>query len=71
MFSIALKNKFNMVLLNICLVLMSMSALLQKIDSAPDRPSTSSASFSLDEQTNPLYYYYYIEGNHHFEYSNK
>jgi len=57
-----------MVLLNISLVLMFMTALLQKIVSAPhtpDQPSTSSEPIALDDPPKgPPIYYNFLEGKY-------
>lgn len=60
-----------MVLLNICFVLMIVTALLQKIVLAspqPDQPSTSAESIVLDELDVPKdtpIYYNFLEGKYY------
>jgi len=56
-----------MVLLNISYVLLIMTALLQKIVSAPripDRPSALAEPFELNEPNSPPHYYKFLDGNY-------
>lgn len=66
-----------MVFINIFFVFMFITALLEKIVSAPPkrrepyRSSTSSVPFALNEPKYPPDYYKFLEGNYYLQHKNK